>query len=54
MKTFVETIRTKTPMKDLFHVKERRQNFFFKSLVMFLIMSLLIYAAFELSVYKNN
>ena len=54
MKTFTETIRTKTPMKDLLHVKERRHNFFFKSLIAFLIMSLLIYASFEFSVYKQS
>jgi len=52
MKDFVQTIRSQSPMKDFFHVKDRSHHFFVKTLFMLFIVSALIYATYEISVYK--
>ena len=53
MKDFSKTLLTQSPMKDFLHVKDRGEHFFIKTMVIFLIMTLLIYATYQISVYKN-
>jgi len=40
-------------MKDFLHVKDRGQHFYMKTLVIFIILSLLVFATYEITVYKG-
>ena len=55
MKDFskTQTLLSQNPMKDFLHIKDRGDHFFIKTIVIFLVMTLLIYATYQITVYKN-